>query len=79
MDACTNREREQAGGLAAFDGPGHTPPQWVAGMPNPPSFMAGYTSAALSAACHVAVIPRRHVWRGTIYLSLHTWWRGQTV
>jgi hypothetical protein len=26
---------------------------------------------------HVAAGPRRHAWRGTVYLPRHAWWRGQ--
>jgi len=39
-------------------------------MPNPPWIMAGYTSAGPSAACHVAVVPRRHAWRGIVTIRI---------
>jgi len=33
----------------------------------------------LAGSSHVASLPRRHAWRGTVYLPRHAWWRGQTA
>jgi hypothetical protein len=47
-------------------------------MPNPSWFIAEYTSAASNVAYHVAVVPCRRAWWGTVYLPRQAWWRGQT-
>jgi len=39
----------------------------------------GTRQRTLPAMRHVTSAPRRHVWRGHVYLPRYAWWRGQTA